>query len=127
MELCQICSTTKRIRSDSEPLKFLNIGIFKLMEWMLTLFTDLQRCIKELAERTREDDSDEDEEESSDEDERMNGELKDSDDDVDEGLFLLHHHQKRHYLCVRFREHGIFGDVGAGQTSTSLEAKIEYK
>ena len=56
----------------------------KLMEWMLTLFTDLQRCIKELAERTREDDSDEDEEESSDEDERMNGELKDSDDDVDE-------------------------------------------
>ena len=54
------------------------------MDWLIDLFKDLQRCIKGLADRIKED-SDDDDEESIDEDnERMNGELKDSDDDVDE-------------------------------------------
>ncbi|KAL3110544.1 hypothetical protein niasHT_020015 [Heterodera trifolii] len=73
-----------RILADGNlPALFINQPE-KFMEWLLTLFEDLQRCIKEIAER-REDDSDSEDEESSEEDDdRMNGELKDSDDDVDE-------------------------------------------
>jgi hypothetical protein len=60
------------------------------MNWILILFDELQRCMKELADRNKEDDSDDDEEESSDgEDDRMNEELKDSDDDVDEGFLFI--------------------------------------
>uniref|UniRef100_A0A1I8BG76 Importin N-terminal domain-containing protein n=1 Tax=Meloidogyne hapla TaxID=6305 RepID=A0A1I8BG76_MELHA len=56
----------------------------KMMDWLIDLFKDLQRCIKGLADRIKEDSDDEDEESSDDDNERMNGELKDSDDDVDE-------------------------------------------
>ncbi|CAK5088072.1 unnamed protein product [Meloidogyne enterolobii] len=56
----------------------------KMMDWLIDLFKDLQRCIKGLADKIKEDSDDEDEESSDDNNERMNGELKDSDDDVDE-------------------------------------------
>jgi len=57
-----------------------------MMDWLIDLFKDLQRCIKGLADKIKEDSDDEDEESSDDNNERMNGELKDSDDDVDERL-----------------------------------------
>jgi len=55
------------------------------METHLKLFDGLQKCLKALAEN-RSEHSDEDEEESSDDEAngRM-GELRDSDDDIDEG------------------------------------------
>nr|CAD2206823.1 unnamed protein product [Meloidogyne enterolobii] len=54
----------------------------KMMDWLIDLFKDLQRCIKGLADKIKEDSDDEDEESSDDNNERMNGELKDSDDDI---------------------------------------------
>jgi hypothetical protein len=80
------------------------------MDWLLTLFEDLQRCIKELAERSRDEDSDDSDEESSDaDDERINGELKDSDDDVDEGLIYIKIKKNHIDLNLSFRKYGIFG------------------
>jgi hypothetical protein len=57
------------------------------MDWLIDLFKDLQRCIKGLADRIKEDsDDDYEDNDSNDDTERMNGELKDSDDDVDERI-----------------------------------------
>lgn len=104
------------------------------MTWLLTLFADLRRCIKELAERTKnEEDSDSKDKESSD-GERIDAELKDSDDDVVYGEYRVIHLQTFLYGIFlekywKFREEEIFRRVQRlsrrkSNTLKSMEVRI---
>jgi len=76
-----------RLPSERLPRVILN-NPTKVTELCLSLFTGIQKCIKAIAENRAEEDSSS-EDDSSDEDElpgrKIDEELKDSDDDVDEG------------------------------------------